>query len=93
MKFLEKLFEGILWRSRYVVLLAVVASMAAAIGVIYITTVDVVYLMSHLLHYADASVTADARQILHNETITHVVEAVDGYLIATFYADFFIGVV
>lgn len=91
MKFLEQLFEGILWRSRYVVLLAVVASMVAAIGVIYITTVDVVYLVSHLLHYADPALTADARQTLHNETITHVVEVVDGYLIATFMLIFSLG--
>jgi uncharacterized membrane protein YqhA len=83
MNLIEKIFEGILWRSRYVVLLAVVSSMAAAIGIFYMATVDVVYLVSHILHYADPSLGAEARKVLHDETITHVVEVVDGYLLAT----------
>ncbi len=83
MDFIEKLFEGLLWRSRYVVLFAVVASMAAAIAIFYMATVDVVYLVSHILHYADPSLTPDIRKGLHDETITHVVEVVDGYLLAT----------
>ena len=83
MDFIEKLFEGLLWRSRYVVLFAVVASMAAAIAIFYMATVDVVYLVSHILNYADPSLTPDIRKGLHDETITHVVEVVDGYLLAT----------
>lgn len=83
MDFIEKVFEGLLWRSRYVVLFAVVASMAAAIAIFYMATVDVVYLVSHILHYADPSLTPDIRKALHDETITHVVEVVDGYLLAT----------
>ena len=83
MDFIEKVFEGLLWRSRYVVLFAVVASMAAAIAIFYMATVDVVYLVSHILHYADPSLTPDIRKTLHDETITHVVEVVDGYLLAT----------
>lgn len=83
MDFIEKIFEGLLWRSRYVVLFAVVASMAAAIAIFYMATVDVVYLVSHILHYADPSLTPDIRKGLHDETITHVVEVVDGYLLAT----------
>lgn len=83
MGLIEKVFEGILWRSRYAVLAAVVASMAASVSIFYMTTVDVVYLVSHILHYADPALAADARKVLHDETITHVVEVVDGYLLAT----------
>lgn len=83
MDLIEKIFEGILWRSRYVVLFAVVASMAASVAIFYMATVDVVYLVSHIVHYADPSLTAEARKLLHDETITHVVEVVDGYLLAT----------
>lgn len=83
MHLLEKLFEGALWRSRYVVLFAVVASMAAAFAIFYMATVDVFYLVSHIVHYADTDLTAVARKALHDETITHVVEVVDGYLLAT----------
>jgi uncharacterized membrane protein YqhA len=83
MQLIEKIFEGLLWRSRYVVLFAVVASMAAAIGIFYMATVDVVYLVAHIAHYADPSLASEARKALHDETITHVVEVVDGYLLAT----------
>jgi len=90
-KFLELLFEGALWRSRYMVVLAVVASMAAAVAVMYMATVDVVYLVSHVAHYADPAQTAESRKLIHDETITHVVEVVDGYLLATFMLIFSLG--
>lgn len=91
MHFIEKLFEGLLWRSRYVVLFAVVASMAAAIAIFYMATVDVVYLVSHILHYADPVLTPEIRKGLHDDTITHVVEVVDGYLLATVMLIFSLG--
>lgn len=91
MQLLERIFEGLLWRSRWVVLAAVLASMAAAIAVFYLATVDVVYLVGHMLHYASPDMTEDARKALHDLTITHVVEVVDGYLIATFMLIFSLG--
>ena len=91
MKFLESLFEGALWRSRYMVVFAVLASMAAALIVMYMATVDVVYLVEHVLHYGDSGVPAEVRKTLHDETITHVVEVVDGYLLATFMLIFSLG--
>lgn len=91
MKFLELMFEAALWRSRYMVVLAVVASMAAAVTVMYMATVDVVYLVGHVLHYADPGLSAEARKVIHDETITHVVEVVDGYLLATFMLIFSLG--
>ncbi|MDR3391751.1 MAG: YqhA family protein [Sulfuriferula sp.] len=91
MKFMEFIFEGALWRSRYMVVFAVLASMAAALIVMYMATVDVVYLVEHVWHYADAGLAADARKVLHDETITHVVEVVDGYLLATFMLIFSLG--
>lgn len=91
MKFLEYLFEGVLWRSRYMVVFAVLASMASALMVMYMATVDVVYLVKHVLHYANPDLAAEARKLLHDETITHVVEVVDGYLLATFMLIFSLG--
>jgi uncharacterized membrane protein YqhA len=91
MKFMEFIFEGALWRSRYMVVFAVLASMAAALIVMYMATVDVVYLVEHVWHYADGGLAADARKVLHDETITHVVEVVDGYLLATFMLIFSLG--
>lgn len=88
---LEFYFEKILWSGRFVVVIAVIASMAAAIAMFYMATVDVFYLVSHMLNYADFSLTAAARKIIHDETITHVVEVVDGYLLATFMLIFSLG--
>ncbi|MEW5942270.1 MAG: YqhA family protein [Pseudomonadota bacterium] len=91
MKLLEILFEATLWRSRYVVLFAVIASMAAGFAIFYMATVDVVYLVMHISHYADPSLAAEARKALHDDTISHIVEVVDGYLLATVMLIFSLG--
>jgi uncharacterized membrane protein YqhA len=91
MGLLEKLFEALLWRSRYVVLFAVVASMASAFAIFYMATTDVVYLVQHIVHYADAGMTDEARKAMHDTTVTHVVEVVDGYLLGTVMLIFALG--
>ena len=91
MKLLEALFEGLLWRSRYVVIFAVIASMAATIGIFYMVTADVVYMIEHLIHYTSPDLSPAARQSLHDATITHIVEVVDGYLLATVMLIFSLG--
>ncbi|MHB9118036.1 MAG: YqhA family protein [Burkholderiales bacterium] len=91
MKFLESLFEGALWNSRFVVIFAVVSSLAAGFAIFFIATVDVVYMLMHIVHYADPDLTAAARKALHDETITHIVEVVDAYLLATVMLIFSLG--
>lgn len=91
MSLIEQVFEGALWRGRYVILLAVIASMAASMAIFYMATVDVFYLVSHILHYADPSMATEARKILHDDTISHVVEVVDGYLLGTVMLIFSLG--
>src|SRR3569832_2441283 len=49
----------------------------------YIATVDACFMISHLLEYASPALEAEQRNALRSETITHVVEIVDGYLLAT----------
>ncbi len=91
MKFFESLFEGSLWNSRFVILTAVVGSLLAGFAIFYIATVDVVILFQHALHYADASMTEEARKALHDSTVSHIVEVVDGYLLATVMLIFSLG--
>ncbi|HZW25752.1 MAG TPA: YqhA family protein [Gallionella sp.] len=91
MGFLEKLFEGALWNSRFMVLTAVVGSLLAGVAIFYMATVDVVNLFSHALHYADSSLTPEARKALHDATVSHIVEVVDGYLLATVMMIFSLG--
>jgi len=91
MKFLESLFEGSLWNSRFVILAAVVGSLLAGFAIFYMATVDVVYLVIHTLHYADPDMAVEARKVLHDSTVTHIVEVVDGYLLATVMLIFSLG--
>lgn len=88
---MERLFESFLWQSRLVVVLAVIASLAAAVALFYMATVDAFYMVTHLLHYASPELTMEGRVILRTATVTHVVEVVDGYLLATFLLIFALG--
>ncbi|MBU0623200.1 MAG: YqhA family protein [Gammaproteobacteria bacterium] len=91
MKYFESLFEGVLWNSRFVVLTAVIGSLLAGFAIFYMATVDVVILFQHAMHYADASMTEEARKALHDSTVSHIVEVVDGYLLATVMLIFSLG--
>ena len=91
MKFLEWFFEGSLWNSRFVILAAVLGSLFAGFAIFYMATVDVVYLVQHTLHYADSGMTEEARKALHDSTVSHIVEVVDGYLLATVMLIFSLG--
>jgi len=88
---MEKIFESFLWNSRLVVLLAVVASLAVAVGMFYMATVDAVYMIGHLLHYASPALDEASRVALRSSSVTHVVEIVDGYLLATVLLIFALG--
>ncbi|MGA8862571.1 MAG: YqhA family protein [Gallionella sp.] len=91
MKLLEMIFEGVLWNSRFVIILAVIGSLFAGFAIFYMATVDVVNLFMHALHYANPGLTDDARKALHDSTVTHIVEVVDGYLLATVMLIFSLG--
>lgn len=88
---LEKLFEGFLWRSRWVVIIAVVASLFTGFAVFYMATVDAWILLSHLGDYLDPLLIGDARAEFRATQITHVVEIIDGYLLATVLLIFSLG--
>jgi uncharacterized membrane protein YqhA len=89
MKLIEIIFEKILWNSRLMVLAAVIASLAAAVAVMYVATVDAWQMISHLHEYESA--TGEAKLALRTATVTHVVEIIDGYLLATVLIIFALG--
>ncbi len=91
MKIFENLFEGTLWNSRFVIIAAVVGSLLAGFAIFYMATVDVIYLFEHAMHYADSTLTEEARKTLHDNTVSHIVEVVDGYLLATVMLIFSLG--
>lgn len=77
---MEKIFESFLWKSRLVVLAAVIISLVSSLAMFYMATIDSAYMISHLIEYPTL---ADAERIaLRSTTITHVVELIDGYLLA-----------
>ncbi len=85
----EKVFESILWNSRFVVLVAVVASLITAFAIFYLTAIDVYYTISHLASYHSL---ADAeRALLKSQTIAHVVGSVDGFLLGAIMLIFALG--
>jgi len=77
---MEKLFESFLWKSRLVVLAAVIISLVSSLAMFYMATIDSVYMIAHLIEYPSLETTA--RLQLRSDTITHVVELIDGYLLA-----------
>ena len=83
MSLIEKIFESLLWRSRLVVIFAVIASLLTSLAMFYVATVDAYYMISHLGDYAASDLSREARNSLRSATVTHVVEIIDGYLLAT----------
>ncbi len=91
MKRLEHLFEGALWQSRFVVLFAVIASLATAFVMFFVATVDAWFLVGHMVDYTSSELTGDARAVFRSTTVTHVVEIIDGYLLGTVLLIFALG--
>lgn len=91
MRRVEGGFEGLLWGSRYLVLVGVVASLAAAVAMLFMAAVDTVRLVGHALHYAARDVSVEAQAAMRSTAITHVVEIVDGFLLAAFLIIFALG--
>lgn len=82
---IEHLFESFLWRSRYIVLTAVVASLISAVMLFVIATVDVFSLVVSVLRHAlgQRAEGPDAYDQFHVDVVSHVIGAVDDYLLAT----------
>jgi uncharacterized membrane protein YqhA len=65
------------------VLLAVVSSLFTAFAMFYMATVDTFYTIQHLAHYASSEMDVVTRANLRGETVTHIVEVIDGFLLAS----------
>jgi len=91
MRRLENGFEQVLWGTRFLVLVAVLASLAASVAVLYMAAVDTVTLVVHAAHYVGPGVTAEGQAAMRLLAITHVVEIVDGFLLAAFLIIFGLG--
>jgi uncharacterized membrane protein YqhA len=88
---IEKVFETLLWNSRFVVIIAVVVSLITSFAMFYMASVDAFYLVSHLGDYLSPDLIGEARKDFRAESVTHVVEVIDGYLLATVLLIFSLG--
>ncbi len=91
MKRLETVFENFLWNSRFIVLIAVISSLLIAFAVFYVATMDAVNTIYYALQYGSPGMDGAERAALRASIITHVVEIVDGYLLATVLLIFSLG--
>jgi uncharacterized membrane protein YqhA len=82
MRALEHFFETVLWNSRFLILIAVVASILASLAMFAVAAVDVVRLGGDLIHYIAA--TGGAGEAAHRRAfiVTNVAEIIDGFLFA-----------
>jgi uncharacterized membrane protein YqhA len=88
---LEQAFEFLLWNSRLAFLVAVIASVALALVLLWMATVDVVGLGGDVVDYTFGGGGHEAHAELRPRIIAGVVEAVDGYLLAAIMFIFALG--
>ncbi len=85
------IIERLLWGSRLLVLVAVVAGVVLAIVAACLATADVVYFVGNLLRYADPGLGYEARDELRVELVTIIVKILEGYLISAILIVFSLG--
>lgn len=76
---LENIFEGILWRSRFFVILAVISSLLASMVLFIIGSLDVLDVLSKTWNYY---ILHDHSYDLHAKAVGEIIGAIDLYLIA-----------
>lgn len=74
----EKFLEALLWNSRLIVILPVIASVLLAVGVLLVTTVDMVRLIGDFVAYALAN---DGRSGLQTALVSSIIAIVDNFLL------------
>ena len=94
MGWLERIFETFLWKSRFIVVTAVVSSLVSAFILFFMATADVFTLAVKAVRYvigSSVSHGSDTYEVFHNEVVSHVIGAVDDYLLATVLLIFALG--
>ena len=82
-------FEHCIWGSRFLVIIAVAASILAAIGLFVVAALDNVTLIREMVRYLGAA--AEQRDALKYVLLTEVAENIDAFLFATILLVFALG--
>ena len=86
---LEKLFEGAIWRSRFIVLLAVVFGLLGAVILFVVASMDI---WGVGVYTFDTIITGAHPEDFHEDIVAGIIGAVDLYLIAVVMFIFAFGV-
>ena len=76
---LEKIFEGIIWRSRFIVILAVVFGLIGAIVLFVVASMDI---WNVTLYTIETIISHAHPENFHEDIVAGIIGAVDLYLIA-----------
>ncbi|MBI3608002.1 MAG: YqhA family protein [Nitrospirae bacterium] len=88
----ERLFEAALWRSRFIVILAVVSSLMSAVILFLTATADVIGIAVRSLGYAlGPPHLSEEYEAFHSQIVGHIISSVDDYLLATVLLIFSLG--
>ena len=85
---LEKKFEQLLWQSRFLVLIAVVASLLGALLLFVVGTLDIIHVVISAVEYYLGKSEVD----IHDFLVTDIIIAIDIYLIAVVLLIFGLGI-
>ena len=92
---MEKLFESILWNSRYLVILAVVASLLAAVLLFFMAFFNVGYLLIDSVGYIGdfiaGGITKEIKSAFHADMVGQIISAIDDFLLGTVLIIFSLG--
>ncbi len=76
---LERIFEGAIWRSRFIVILAVIFGLLGAIVLFVVASMDIWNVAAHTFHVISNGLHPDT---FHEDVVSGIIGAVDLYLIA-----------
>jgi len=76
---IEKIFEGVIWRSRFIVILAVIFGLIGAIVLFVVASVDIFNVASYTFN---TYITHAHPEKFHENIVSGIIGAVDLYLIA-----------
>lgn len=84
----ERIFESFMWNSRFIVLLAVISSLFGSILLFLLATFDMAWLT---MAFVDHFFLGHQHTDIHVEVVSHVIQAVDDFLLATVLLIFALG--
>jgi uncharacterized membrane protein YqhA len=79
---MEHHIERLIWASRLPIVVAVLVSILLAFGALFMAAVDAAYVLAGLVEYPATALGTEGRAERRAATITGIVKAIDGFLIA-----------